>query len=394
MLDAGAYVIAGIDNAAECKTTYETNNRNKLLDQCGPVYLQLDMFPKSDEYPAGQQEEVISRLDGLIEARRAQTPGLPLMFAICAPCQSFTKFSQPKITADRQRSRDRDRTLLHQMLPMIRRFEPEIILSENVPGVRTGEFQESWEDFWDDLQQNLGYAVGANVVNTRRFGIAQSRRRLIGLAVKVKGGSSRCLDRLIPNENRRSRGKNVQDVIGNLPPLQAGETHKRLNNHRCRNLSDLNKRRLQAVEPGQPNRVVDGSLSLECHRKMDQLSQPGFKDTYTRMKADAPAPTITTRFISVSNGRFGHYDVQQPRGLSVLEGALLQSFEKNYIFPVESMDSAARMIGNAVPPKLAKFMSATGLRIWQKAQSWVSSEERADRLSEAEVIVPPRREKD
>ena len=368
MLDAGAYVIAGIDNSPDCKKTYESNNCNRHIDQRGPCYLQLDMFPKSEEYPDGQQVEVIARLDELIGARRVIAPEIPLMFAICAPCQSFTKFSQPNITADKQLSRDRDQTLLNQVLPMIRKFRPEIVLSENVAGARNGKFQETWEDFWGDLQNNLGYSVGAKVVNTCRFGIAQSRRRLIGLAVKVKDASSQRLDYLIPDENKRVQSKNVEDIIGNLPSLQAGEAHKRLKNHRCRNLSDLNKRRLQAVEPGQSNRGIGKTLALECHIKMDRSGQPGFKDTYTRMKANAPSPTITTRFISVSNGRFGHYDDSQARGLSILEGALLQSFEKKYVFHVESMDTAAKMIGNAVPPKLAKFMSTTGLRIWHRAQ--------------------------
>jgi DNA (cytosine-5)-methyltransferase 1 len=64
-----------------------------------------------------------------------------------------------------------------------------------------------------------------------------------------------------------------------------------------------------------------------------------------------PAPTITTRFISYSNGRYGH--PEQDRAISLREGATLQSFPIDYTFLSESQGAIAKMIGNAVPPLLA-----------------------------------------
>ena len=74
------------------------------------------------------------------------------------------------------------------------------------------------------------------------------------------------------------------------------------------------------------------------------------------MRPDFPSPTITTKCHSISNGRFGHYDVRQVRGLSLREAAILQSFPEDYVFyPEDEIEPVARMIGNAVPPKLAQF---------------------------------------
>ena len=74
------------------------------------------------------------------------------------------------------------------------------------------------------------------------------------------------------------------------------------------------------------------------------------------MAGNRLAPTITTRFLSITNGRFGHYDTRQNRGLSVREGALLQTFPENYMFyPENNLQFCATLIGNAVPPKLARF---------------------------------------
>jgi DNA (cytosine-5)-methyltransferase 1 len=66
---------------------------------------------------------------------------------------------------------------------------------------------------------------------------------------------------------------------------------------------------------------------------------------------DRPAPTITTRFNSLSNGRFGH--PEQDRAMSLREGALLQTFPKSFSFQGPNQASIARQIGNAVPPALA-----------------------------------------
>ena len=116
-----------------------------------------------------------------------------------------------------------------------------------------------------------------------------------------------------------------------------------------------------SVKPGESNAAFAetqfGDISLACHRRMEGRGPRGFGDVYTRMAPNRPAPTITTRFHSISNGRFGHYDPEQVRGLTLREGARLQSFEDDYRFYATGMDKAAVMIGNAVPPKLSAFMA-------------------------------------
>lgn len=54
-LDAGGYVISGIDKDVGCRDTYLHNNANTKLDGDEPAFLTLDMFPWSEDYPHGQQ---------------------------------------------------------------------------------------------------------------------------------------------------------------------------------------------------------------------------------------------------------------------------------------------------------------------------------------------------
>ena len=76
------------------------------------------------------------------------------------------------------------------------------------------------------------------------------------------------------------------------------------------------------------------------------------------MSWDELSPTITTQFISYGTGRFGH--PEQNRALTLREGALLQSFPKDYSFIAQDdkicMKTIARHIGNAVPPRLGEVI--------------------------------------
>ena len=65
-----------------------------------------------------------------------------------------------------------------------------------------------------------------------------------------------------------------------------------------------------------------------------------------------PAPTITTKFFSISNGRFAH--PEEDRAISLREGATLQTFPDDYLFKTTSVASTAKLIGNAVPCEYAR----------------------------------------
>ena len=367
LLDAGGYVICGIDNDPNCRATYESNNRNTHLDRFGPTFVERDMFAATDAHPMGQQILIRERLRELIPRYQHQAPGVPLLFTICAPCQSFTKFKQTAMTPERQMARNRDESLLSQAIPFIEEFQPELILSENVVQIRRGRGAHIWKDFKDKIA-NLGYRVGDGDVCASKFGVPQFRRRSVLLGVHTKNEAKRGMALPIPSSDDRSPRISVRDAIGHFPPIGAGEADETLPNHVCRNLSPTNRLRLRALKPGEPNFRLDqtpwGDLSLACHNRLEGTGKRGFGDVYTRMLPDRPSPTITTRFISASNGRFGHYDPEQARALSLREGATLQSFPASYEFKGASTEQNAKMIGNAVPPRLADYLATWLVDRW------------------------------
>lgn len=368
LIDAGGYVVAGIDKERACRRTFIDNNRNRTWDQAFPAYLERDIFPADDEYPGGEHAELQADLEKLIPPLRDKLPSVPLLFAICAPCQPFTTLSRKEMSDARVAKRDKDRNLLKEAARFVDRFRPEMVLSENVAGIKDPRYGGIWEEFRQELER-LGYATGTRVVCTSRFGVAQYRKRSILVAVQRDKVREEYLadllesELLVPDSDPDAPTMTVEQAIGHFPSIKAGELHEEIPNHRARALSDLNQLRLSSAKPGESNAYLEstahGDLSLDCHRKVNaRLNGRCFSDVYTRMRPDRPSPTITTKCHSISNGRFGHYDTQQIRGISLREAARLQSFEDDYVFyPPSMVDPVARMIGNAVPPKLARYFA-------------------------------------
>lgn len=369
LIDAGGYVIAGIDKDARCAATYSHNNVNRSIDGAAARFMHYDIFPKNRLYKLGQQEDLLTALKTLVPRYRFLAPRVPLLFAICAPCQPFTRLSRSEMSERRTAGRQRDKNLLREATKFVDHFLPEIVLSENVQGIGDKRYGGVWDAFRKGLER-LGYVTGTKVVCTSRFGIPQYRKRSILLAVRKDVVlPERCADLigdslLVPENDPDSVMVSVRQAIGHLPPLRAGEEHPQVPNHRARQLRDVNYKRLAGAPPGESNAYMkslpDGDLSLECHRRVNaKLGDQCFGDVYTRMHPDRPSPTITTKCHSISNGRFGHYDTKQVRAITPREAAILQSFPDDYVFfPTDQLEPVARMIGNAVPPRLASFYAA------------------------------------
>lgn len=368
LIDAGGYVIAGIDKDARCKSTYVDNNYNELVDYSPARFLNYDIFPATPEYPKGQRDALRGELDRWLAYYRNKAKGVPLLFAICAPCQPFTRLARKELSEERRLGREKDSNLLREAAGFVERYKPEMVLSENVSGIGDPKYGGVWDEFRATLE-SLGYVTGSQIVCVSKFGVPQYRKRSILVAARrdlVRPENFADMlgtHLLVPEADPNATVLSVAKAIGHLPPIAAGEVHPTIPNHRSRTLSELNLKRLGSAKPGQSNAYMaeteHGDLSLGCHQRVNErMGSRCFSDVYTRMMPSRPSPTITTKCHSISNGRFGHYDMAQNRGISLREAAILQSFPDEYVFhPTDQIEPVARMIGNAVPPKLAQFFA-------------------------------------
>lgn len=375
LIDAGGYVAAGVDKVGDCLRTFEDNNVN--VDGVKAKFLQRDIFRKTETYQDGEQDVLMEEIEDVIAPLRARYPGVPTLFAICAPCQPFTNIARAQLTDERTAGRERDRDLLTQTMDFVDRFQPDMILSENVAGIQNPKYGGQWQNFEKGLEER-GYVVGSIIANAVNYGIPQLRKRSIMLAVKkeLHNGSNAVqtpegLRLAPPTSDGSGTRKTVWETISHLPPLTAGTGDPTIPNHNCANVSEPNRRRLEMLAPGQSNLAFAGTdLELACHTRLRSgkpENKTGFSDSYTRMPLDKPSPTITTKCFSFSNGRYGHPDVKQVRAISVREAAAIQTFPDTYEFYANSIQKTAKMVGNAVPPLLSTFFANALLDMTVKA---------------------------
>lgn len=319
MKSAGFHILTGFDLDRTCKYAYETNTGGQFLFK---------------DIKAVTAEDINSRYSR--DAIR--------VLAGCAPCQPFSSY------AFKNKKKDANKyDLLYEFGRLVREVSPDIVTMENVPAIRKFELKPVLNDFIKLLEKE-GYSVWCDVVFCPEFGIPQTRKRLVLIASQLGK-----IEPLTPT-HQKENFVTVRDVIGNLPPLKAGEHDSTDPLHRCSALSELNLRRIKATAEGGSWKSWPEELKLECHKREGGKS---FGSVYGRMKWDEPSPTMTTQCTGIGNGRFGH--PSQDRAISAREAALLQTFPLNYKFFKDeksvSLTIASRYIGNAVPPKLGEIIA-------------------------------------
>jgi DNA (cytosine-5)-methyltransferase 1 len=315
---SGVKVIAGIDLNLECKETYETNNK-------GSKFINADIKELNLKY--------------LEEKLRVKRNDDKMIFVGCSPCQFYSI-----INTNKEKSKH-SKGLLMDFMKFVKYYNPGFVLVENVPGILSNK-ESVFEDFKCALSK-MGYnKIEYDIINMSYYGVPQSRKRFSLIASRV--------NKNITLPQRDDKQSLLKDYIGeknDFKKIKAGHRDNTDFMHTVPNLSSTNLKRLDKTPRNGGNRLAwknDKELQLKCFKNKDN----SFKDTFGRMWWNRPAPTITTKFFSISNGRFAHPEENRP--LSLREGATVQTFPRDYIFKTKSIQATAKLIGNAVPPEYAR----------------------------------------
>lgn len=317
---AGVNVIAGVDFDKDCKDTYEFNNPDSSFVLADITKLPSNYFVKRFGLKKNDDN---------------------LIFVGCSPCQYYSIINTSKEKS--QKSKD----LLRDFRRFIRYYNPGYILVENVPGIESRE-DSVLPEFLHSLKK-WKYTVKYQIINMHHYGVPQNRRRFSLIASRVN-----IIDLPIPDKEENYL--TLRDVLGEengFTPIVAGNKDKTDFMHTCAGLERQNIKRLKKTPHDGGTRLSwkdDPELQLPCYVGNDN----SFVDVYGRMFWNKPASTITTKFYSISNGRFAHPN--EDRAISLREGAVIQTFPRDYIFKVQSQSLGiiAKLIGNAVPPEYAR----------------------------------------
>ncbi len=318
-LDAGIHVVAGYDIDETCRFPYEKNNPPAVFKNISVADLTGEDL--ASLYPEDSWRVLVG----------------------CAPCQPFSKYTQGIDSTS-----DAKWGLLSHFARLVDELKPDVVSMENVPELRRHSI---YDDFVSTLRA-LKYHVWCEDVFSPDYGVPQNRTRLVLLASRLGPIG------FIPPTHRPKKYRTVKQAIGGLPRLAAGEVCKKDLMHRTSRLRATNLDRIRQSKPGGSWRDWSEDLVAKCHLLESGKS---YRSVYGRMEWDKPSPTITTQFYGFGNGRFGH--PEQDRAISLREGAILQSFPKDYRFSETgkqiSFKEVGKMIGNAVPVRLGRIIGRT-----------------------------------
>jgi len=304
------------------------------------------------------------------------------------PCQAYS-------IAGRIRDKDGMKNdyrnyLFESYLKIVDKFRPKFFIFENVPGI----FSASPDG---DLIINqiikafkkIGYVVSDDlkkdaIVNASDFGVPQTRKRVIILGVNNKVFKEKSKDiindfykKLLPSY-KVSKKITVKEAISDLPPIfpinrimgDKKKSHAQIDGKKYLNhYSRFHSKRDIKIFQELTQDIKDGTMK---YGTIESLKELYYKATgkhsnihkYNVLKEGQPSNTIPAHLYK-DGLRHIHPDPKQARSITVREAARLQSFDDDFEF-LGNMGDQYKMIGNAVPPKLANAIAESLAKIISK----------------------------
>ena len=248
------------------------------------------------------------------------------------PCQGHSDLNNYTRRADPKNE------LYLRMVRAAEVLSPAIVMIENVPTVlhdKANVVERSRKALLA-----LDFRVHDTTVSLERLGVPQRRRRHVLLAIREgRSDPSTIMDRVARTQAAsHSVEWAIKDLASRAPAAGIDATPR---------ASATNRARMDWLllhnEYDLPN-----DLRPECHH-----NDHSYKSMYGRLRWDEPAQTVTSGFGSIGQGRYMHPSL--PRALTPHEAARLQGFPDYFEFvPLPTRAEMATMIGNAVPPALAR----------------------------------------
>ena len=123
------------------------------------------------------------------DARKIETGGMPDFDLLCAgfPCQAFS------IAGRREGFADARGTLFFEIARLVKEGRPAYFLLENVPGLLSHDKGRTFHTILRTFHE-LGYHVEWKVLNSKDFGVPQSRRRVYIIGYL----DGRCAGKILP----------------------------------------------------------------------------------------------------------------------------------------------------------------------------------------------------
>ena len=289
------------------------------------------------------------------------------------PCQAYSTIGRARNAS--KKSSDERIYLYKFYIYFLNMYQPKFFIFENVKGLLS--FRDVDDEFLLPRMkkefEDAGYSLGYEVLNTKNYGVPQSRERLIIFGVMNE--KKELIQEFFKNLKKYEENEvDVKTAFQGLPSLKAGEVNNSYTNlsndyveqnflqdsqtpltqniARPNNSNDLAIYKIvaEAKKNGKNIKYSELDSKLKNHKHTDK-----FLDRFKALSWNSPSHTVVAH-ISKDGHHYIHPDTKQNRSITVREAARLQGFPDNYYF-LDSRTSAFTQIGNAVPPIFSKKMA-------------------------------------
>jgi DNA (cytosine-5)-methyltransferase 1 len=259
------------------------------------------------------------------------------------PCQSWS------LAGKMRGAKDERGQLFYEYIRVLRDKKPKFFLAENVPGIISRTHLPEFNKILGKFSQ-LGYEVAFENIDARNYGVPQKRDRVVVVGYHKSLGirfafppptHSQCGGKTLDGR-KTEKWLTLKDAICDLPGAVPAKEKNKTN-------SDL------AVPNHEYMNGGFSSIYMSRNRRR-QWSEQSF--TIQAGGRHAPLHPSSSEMVKDDVDLWKFKDKNPVfRRLSVREAARIQTFPDDFIFYYTNVADGYKMVGNAVPVKLAEVVA-------------------------------------
>ncbi len=299
---AGFNVIWANEYDKEIWETYKKNHPNTILDRRSIVNV---------------HENEVPECDGII--------GGP-------PCQSWSEAGALRGINDKRGQ------LFFDFIRILKAKQPKFFLAENVSGMLLARHSEALENI-KKMFESAGYSLSFKLLNASDYNVPQDRKRVFFIGI------------------RKDLGFTFQFPTITYPKITLEETIKDLENGVLPALEKNKTNGKKCVIPNHEYMIGGFSTIFMSRNRVRSWNEQSFTIQAGGRHAPLHPQAPKMQFMEQNKRVFVPNKEHLYRRLSVRECARIQTFPDNFVFYYDKISAGYKMIGNAVPVNLAKFLA-------------------------------------
>lgn len=248
------------------------------------------------------------------------------------PCQSWSEAGAKRGINDKRGQ------LFYDYIRLLKAKQPKFFLAENVSGLLHSRHRQAFDNILTEFK-NARYNVSYKLLNANDFDVPQDRKRVV--IVGYHKSLNKKFEFPKPKEYKPTLKDAIADLAESKPATEKNKTNgkskSKITNHEHMN---------------------GGFSSIYMSRnRVRSWNQPSFTIQASGRHAPIHPQAPKMKLVSKDKRIFAPNEEHKYRRMSVRECARIQTFSDNFIFKYTNIVDGYKMVGNAVPVNLAKYLA-------------------------------------